>query len=107
MIRVRETYKRTSKKSTTRASLELQVPQKSAWVFGDESTFHISGTVNRHNVRIWGTENRRAVVERVRDSHKVHVFVLYPVIRCTHVNFRAYFSNPVSISAMLLKLFFL
>jgi hypothetical protein len=26
-------------------------------IFGDELTFHISGTVNKHNVRIWGTEN--------------------------------------------------
>jgi hypothetical protein len=27
-------------------------------IFGDESTFHISGTVKKHNVRIWGTENQ-------------------------------------------------
>jgi hypothetical protein len=29
-------------------------------IFSDESTFHISGTVNRHNVRIWGTEQPHA-----------------------------------------------
>jgi hypothetical protein len=26
-------------------------------LFSDESTFHISGKVHRHNVCIWGTEN--------------------------------------------------
>jgi hypothetical protein len=25
-------------------------------VFSDEATFHLSGKINRHNVRIWGTE---------------------------------------------------
>ncbi|PNF41765.1 hypothetical protein B7P43_G03447 [Cryptotermes secundus] len=115
MTRVRETYTRSAKKSTTHASLELQVPQKTVWnilrkrllmfpyrlqllqnlpendktprhsfcmdmqqqnegVFGDESTFHISGTMNKYNLRIWGTENPTAVVERVRDSPKVNVF---------------------------------
>jgi hypothetical protein len=118
---VRET--RSPKKSTTRASLELQVPQKTLWnifrkcsrmfpyrlqllqnlsendkilrhsfcmdmqqrseksddffdrlIFDDESILHISGTVNKHNVRIWGTETPRAVVEHVRDSPKVNVF---------------------------------
>ena len=27
--------------------------------FSDEATFHVSGAVNRHNVRIWGVENPR------------------------------------------------
>jgi len=31
-------------------------------IFGDESTFHLSGEVNKHNVRIWGTENPRELV---------------------------------------------
>lgn len=43
-------------------------------IFGDESTFHISGKVNRHNVRIWGTENPRESVEHERDSPKLNVF---------------------------------
>lgn len=43
-------------------------------IFTDEATFHISGKVNRHNVRIWGTENPKAYVEHVRDSPKVNVF---------------------------------
>jgi hypothetical protein len=33
-------------------------------IFSDEATFHVSGKVSRHNVRIWGTE---------RDSPKVNV----------------------------------
>ena len=32
------------------------------------------GKVNRHNVRIWGTENPKSVVEVARDSPKVNVF---------------------------------
>jgi hypothetical protein len=43
-------------------------------IFGDESTFHISGKVNKHNVRIWGTENPGEMVEHGRDSPKVNVF---------------------------------
>jgi hypothetical protein len=44
--------------------------------FNDEATFHLCGKVSRHNVRIWRSENPHAVVERVRDSPKIHVFVL-------------------------------
>lgn len=43
-------------------------------IFSDEATFHISGKVNRHNVRVWGSENPHAYVEHVRDSPKVNVF---------------------------------
>lgn len=42
--------------------------------FTDESTFHVSGMVNRHNVRIWGTENPHAYVQLQRDSEKVNVW---------------------------------
>ena len=31
--------------------------------FSDEVTFHVSGAVNRRNVRIWGSENPHAYVE--------------------------------------------
>jgi hypothetical protein len=27
-------------------------------LFSDEATFHVSELLNRHNVRIWGSENR-------------------------------------------------
>ncbi|GBO15590.1 hypothetical protein AVEN_8296-1 [Araneus ventricosus] len=43
-------------------------------VFSDKATFHVSGKVNRHNVRMWGTENPPCSVEHERDSAKVNVF---------------------------------
>ena len=43
-------------------------------IFSDEATFHLSGKVNKQNVRIWGTENPREFVEHMRDSPKVNVF---------------------------------
>lgn len=43
-------------------------------IFCDEATFHISGKVSRHNVRIWGTEQSHAQIEHQRDSPKVIVF---------------------------------
>jgi len=43
-------------------------------IFSDESTFHVSGRVNTHNCRIWGSENPRVSLEHVRDSPKVNVF---------------------------------
>ncbi|PNF40965.1 hypothetical protein B7P43_G08819 [Cryptotermes secundus] len=43
-------------------------------IFSDEATFHLSGTVSRHNVRIWGTEHPHETVEHERDSPKVNVF---------------------------------
>jgi hypothetical protein len=39
--------------------------------FSDEATFHVSGAVNRRNVRIWGTENPHAYVKHQRDPPKV------------------------------------
>jgi hypothetical protein len=38
--------------------------------FSDEATFHISGHVHRHNIRIWGHEHPYAIVEHERDSPK-------------------------------------
>lgn len=42
--------------------------------FSDEATFHVSGKVNRHNVRIWGPENPHFHQEHTRDSEKVNVW---------------------------------
>jgi hypothetical protein len=42
--------------------------------FSDEATFHVSGAVNRRNVRIWGTETPHAYVKHQRDSTKVNGF---------------------------------
>jgi hypothetical protein len=43
-------------------------------VFSNEATFHLSGKINRHNVRILGTENPHETVEHVRYSPKLNVF---------------------------------
>lgn len=43
-------------------------------MFSDECTFFVSGHVNRHNVRIWGTENPRSTREHIRGSPKVNVW---------------------------------
>ena len=43
-------------------------------VFSDEATFHVNGKVNKHNTRIWGTENTHELLEHQRDSPKVTVF---------------------------------
>ncbi|PNF28323.1 hypothetical protein B7P43_G03472, partial [Cryptotermes secundus] len=43
-------------------------------IFSDEATFRLSGKVNRHNVKLWGTENPRAIVTLERDSPKLNVF---------------------------------
>ena len=121
--RVRAAYIRSPQKSTSRASMELEIPQQTVCkilrkrlhmmpyrlqmlqfvseedkvirrdfcidmlqhneddagfceriIFSDESTFHLSGKVNTQNVRIWGTEPPRAVLQHVRDSPKINVF---------------------------------
>jgi len=42
-------------------------------IFSDETAFHVSGKVNRHNVRIWGLQNTQEALEHDRDSTKVNV----------------------------------
>jgi hypothetical protein len=43
-------------------------------IFIDDATFHLSGTVNHHNVRVWGLENPREITEPARGSPEVNVF---------------------------------
>ena len=43
-------------------------------VFSDEATFHTCGKVNRHNVRIWGSEHPHVAIEHERNSPKVNVW---------------------------------
>jgi hypothetical protein len=43
-------------------------------MFSDEATFHTCGKVNRHNIRIWGSENPHSFREHVGDSNKVSVW---------------------------------
>ena len=42
--------------------------------FSDEATFHVSGKVNKHNIRIWGSQNPCEVLDRERDSPKINVW---------------------------------
>ena len=42
--------------------------------FSDESTFHVSGLLNRHNLRIWGSENPHDNCKLERDSPKLNVW---------------------------------
>ncbi|PSN41322.1 hypothetical protein C0J52_20246 [Blattella germanica] len=42
--------------------------------FSGEATFYTNSHVNRHNVRIWGTEHPHETVQHKRDSPKVNVF---------------------------------
>jgi hypothetical protein len=43
-------------------------------IFSDEATIHLYVKVNRHNVRIWGTENPHATIKHIRNSPKLNVF---------------------------------
>jgi hypothetical protein len=45
------------------------------FIFSDEATFHINGKVNRHYVRVWGTENSHFTLEHERDHQKWTCFV--------------------------------
>jgi hypothetical protein len=40
----------------------------------NETTFHIIGKVNRHKLRIWGTEQPYSQLEHQRDSPNVNDF---------------------------------
>ena len=42
--------------------------------FSDESTLHVSGLLNRHNLRIWDSENPYDTCELGRDSSKLNVW---------------------------------
>ena len=42
--------------------------------FSDESTFHVSGLINRHNSRIWSSQNPHETYELERDSPKLIVW---------------------------------
>ena len=46
-------------------------------IFSDEVTFHVSGKVNKHNIRIWGSENPCEFVEKESDSPKNQCLVWF------------------------------
>ncbi|GBM01363.1 hypothetical protein AVEN_135788-1 [Araneus ventricosus] len=60
------------------SQLRFRIDVKSDYLnricFSDESTFHVSGMVNRHNVHIWGSENPHVPAQLQRDSPKVNVW---------------------------------
>jgi hypothetical protein len=39
-------------------------PAVNKLVFGDEATFYLSVRVNRHSLRVWGSENRHESFQR-------------------------------------------
>lgn len=41
-------------------------------LFSNEATFHVAGKLNRHNVRIWRSENPHLYPEHTRGSEKLH-----------------------------------
>ena len=43
-------------------------------VFSDEVTFHLCGKINKHNCKIWGSENPHVIHEHERDTTKVNVW---------------------------------
>ena len=40
--------------------------------FSDESTFHVSGLINRHNSRIWGSQNSHETYELEQNFPKLN-----------------------------------
>lgn len=55
-------------------SIENDPDLLSKIIFSDEATFYLNGKVNRHNIRIWGTQNPHTTHEIERNSPKVNVF---------------------------------
>lgn len=51
-------------------------------IFSDAATFHLSGKVDTHNVRIRGMQNPHATSQHERDSPKINVFC---ALSCTKV----------------------
>ena len=43
-------------------------------VFLDEATFHFCSKINKHNCRLWGSENLHVIHEHERDMPKVNVW---------------------------------
>ncbi|KAJ4448731.1 hypothetical protein ANN_00122 [Periplaneta americana] len=92
--RIQQAFQQSPCQSVRRASRELAIPKstihdvlhKSDMLlkidiengylqkveFSDEYTFHVCGIVNRHNCRIWGSENPHVVRELERDNPKIN-----------------------------------
>lgn len=79
-ISVNHALKRTDKLArvtfarTMLGRIEEDMHYLSRIAFSDEATFHVSGVVHRHNVRIWARENPRVFQEYDPHSPKVNVW---------------------------------
>ena len=62
-------------------NIELDASFLNRVIFSDECVFHVDGKVNKHNVRIWGSENRHETREVSRDSAKVTVWCALAIDR--------------------------
>jgi hypothetical protein len=62
-------------------------------VFTDEATFYLSRKVKKNNVRVFGTEHPHITVQVIRDSSKVHVFLLCQRQKCVGLSLR----KPLSV----------
>lgn len=60
--------------------------------FSDEATFHVCGRVNRHSLRILGTEHSHASVKHVHYSPEVAVFCAVSPLK-VHGSF--FFVEPI------------
>ena len=60
------------------AEMLLRIENDSSYlnniVFSDEATCHSCGKINKHNCRIWGSENPHVIHEHERDTPKVNVW---------------------------------
>ena len=65
-------------------------------IMSDEATFHLNGKVNRHNFRIWGSENPRVFKEHVRDSPKITVWC---GLSRSRIYTPFFFANPIVTAA--------
>lgn len=54
-------------------TLIQNLPQDACVLFSDEAHFHISGSVNKQNMRYWSAENPNVIYERPLHSDKVTV----------------------------------
>ena len=59
---------------TSLARIEEGLKYLNTIFFSNEATFHISGRIHRHYVRISGVENPQVSQEHERDSPKVNVW---------------------------------
>jgi hypothetical protein len=63
-------------------------------IVSDEATLHLSGNVNRPNIRLWGCEKPVAVTEMGRDSAHVNLFCAVSKVACS-VRFSTYANLPL------------